>query len=126
MSSETTNLHLVKPTSADTADIGIINGNMDAIDTAVGALQESVSSIITIRRVTVTINKTVNSNAAISAPAVAGYTFVAWIGCATDGWIAATYIDVAKNANAYVWLAANAGGTSGTGSVQCTALYCKG
>ena len=35
MSSETTNLHLVKPTSADTADIGIINGNMDIIDSAV-------------------------------------------------------------------------------------------
>ena len=35
MSSQTQNLHLIKPASDDTADIGIINSNMDAIDAAV-------------------------------------------------------------------------------------------
>ena len=43
MSSQTTNLHLVKPADGETADIGVINGNMDTIDTAIGSLRESVS-----------------------------------------------------------------------------------
>ena len=45
MSSQTTNLHLVKPANGETADIGVINGNMDTIDSAVQTIQESVSSL---------------------------------------------------------------------------------
>lgn len=43
MSSQTTNLNLVKPADGEAADISVINGNMDTIDTAVGDLRESVS-----------------------------------------------------------------------------------
>ena len=43
MSSQTTNLHLVKPSDGEAADISVINGNMDTIDSAVGTLRESVS-----------------------------------------------------------------------------------
>ena len=118
MSSETTNLHLVKPTSADTADIGIINGNMDIIDAAIG-------SIITVGTATATINKTVGSYASISAPAVDGYTFVAWIGCATDGWVASTYISEMNSAATWVWVSANQSDTTGSGTVRCFALYRK-
>ena len=45
MSSQTTNLHLVKPADGETADIGVINSNMDTIDSAVGTLQQSVSNV---------------------------------------------------------------------------------
>lgn len=43
MSSQTTNLHLVKPADNEVADIDVINDNMDTIDTAVQSLRESVS-----------------------------------------------------------------------------------
>ena len=35
MSSQTTNLHLVKPSASESADIADINGNMDILDAAV-------------------------------------------------------------------------------------------
>ena len=38
MSSQTTNLHLVKPAGGDTVDIDVINGNMDTLDAKVGAV----------------------------------------------------------------------------------------
>lgn len=41
MSSSTTNLHLVKPDGTEAADISVINGNMDIIDTAVSAKQDA-------------------------------------------------------------------------------------
>ena len=52
MSSQTTNLHLVKPAAGETADIDVINGNMDTIDSAVGTLRESVSLLKTVNLAT--------------------------------------------------------------------------
>ena len=54
MSSQTTNLHLVKPATTDDVDVADINGNMDTIDTAVHTLQESVSETYTDYEVTTT------------------------------------------------------------------------
>ena len=42
--SETPNLHLVKPDYDELADIEVINENMDTIDAAVKAVQDSVST----------------------------------------------------------------------------------
>lgn len=52
MSSETTNLHLVKPADNETADIDVINGNMDIIDAAVA--YETLTVTSDNNRVTVT------------------------------------------------------------------------
>ena len=41
MSSTTTNLGLTKPAYADEADIAVINGNMDLLDAAYGAINQS-------------------------------------------------------------------------------------
>ena len=41
MSTTTTNLSLVKPDTTEAADISVINGNMDILDTAVAAKQNS-------------------------------------------------------------------------------------
>ena len=48
--SETPNLHLVKPDYDELADIEVINENMDTIDAAVKAVQDSVSEIGTVRQ----------------------------------------------------------------------------
>ena len=43
MSTQTTNLHLVKPVDAEAVDVSVINANMDTIDTAIKNLQDSVA-----------------------------------------------------------------------------------
>lgn len=45
MSSTTPNLHLVKPSYNDIADIGDINGNMDLIDSAYASMSTSITNI---------------------------------------------------------------------------------
>lgn len=50
MSSSTENLNLVKPALSEAADITVINGNMDIIDAAVGALQASTEDLVTLTR----------------------------------------------------------------------------
>ena len=45
MSTSTTNLGLTKPAYADTADIAVINSNMDTIDTKFGSFTGSVANI---------------------------------------------------------------------------------
>lgn len=45
MASYTPNVNLKKPADGDAYDIADANGNMDAIDTAIGSLRESVSQI---------------------------------------------------------------------------------
>ena len=59
MATETTNLHLTKPSYEDLADVSVINDNMDTIDTAVGELQGGLASIQTVR-----VNFTANDIAA--------------------------------------------------------------
>lgn len=46
MSTNTTNLNLVKPDYGEALDVSDINGNMDIIDGAVGGLQDSVSPLV--------------------------------------------------------------------------------
>ena len=46
----TTYLDLVKPTTVDAALISDINGNMDKIDAAVGALQTATTDLVTLTR----------------------------------------------------------------------------
>ena len=50
MASTTTNLNLVKPATTDAALISDINGNMDIIDAAVGALQTATTDLVTLSR----------------------------------------------------------------------------
>ena len=61
MATETTNLHLAKPSYEDLADVSVINDNMDTIDAAVGGLQSGLASIRTVR-----VNFTANDIAADS------------------------------------------------------------
>lgn len=68
------------------------------------------------RQVTATIAP--NGSAAISAPTVSGYSFVAWIGVATIGWVGVCYAEGPTSASTNVWNT-----TSGSGTVRATALY---
>lgn len=50
MATKTTNLQLDKPDYTDAADIAVINGDLDKIDTAVKAVQDSISNAMMTER----------------------------------------------------------------------------
>ena len=83
MSTKTTNYNLVKPDLTDTADIGVINSNMDAIDAAIYAAKQESDDLkngtITVTHAATADSSTNASHAstadtATSAATAAGYT----------------------------------------------------
>lgn len=92
--------------------------SQDTLDTAWGVLK----GIVHVERVPVTITRTLGQSANVVAPAVAGYKFVCWVATATIGWTAPTYIASADHASSQVFVAASTY-SSGTGAVNCYALY---
>lgn len=81
-----------------------------------------VGKRITTSAVSITISKVFGSNASLSAPSVTGYSFVTWLGTATSGWVAGTYIESMNSANTRVWVDTSTE-SSGTGTVYAWALY---
>jgi hypothetical protein len=45
VSTQTTNYHLIKPADNETADIAVINSNMDTIDTALASASKITDSV---------------------------------------------------------------------------------
>jgi len=82
------------------------------------------SGFVVARSVTVTVDKINGRAKSVTAPTVSGYTFVSWVHCATSGWVGSCYMQVPTSSTTNVWVAAG-GGSSGTGSVVCTAIYSK-
>lgn len=74
------------------------------------------------RLATVTVGKNFGSYVSLSAPSVSGYTFLCWVGSATTGWVAGTYIESMNSANTNIWVCASTE-SSGTGDVNAWALY---
>ena len=109
-------MHYKDPSSTSIYDIVVEDGYLKASGSA------TPLPFLEVREVTATISKAVNSSVAISAPSVTDYDFVGWIGVATYGWIASVYIGN-NNASTNVYVAANAGTTTGTGTVRAYALY---
>ena len=109
-------MHYKDPSSTSIYDIIVEDGYLKASGSS------TPLPFLEVREVTATINKAVNSSVAISAPSVTDYDFVGWIGVATYGWIASVYIGN-NNASTNVYVAANAGTTTGTGTVRAYALY---
>ena len=98
MATETTNLHLTKPSYEDLADVSVINDNMDTIDAAVGDLQSGLADIGT-----------------------SVYTQPSSVSCAASGWTTVASIEL----QAGTWLiigggafAANATGSRTLGFTQ--------
>lgn len=132
MSSQTTNLHLVKPSDNERADNDVINANMDTIDAAVGdvdvaqdgdlqsqidALNNSVSQLLTVGTFTAT-SPAQEANAAwycdvpITVPQ--GYEVVGVVGFSTGA--------TAKGVMEARWL----GATQGVVRVQGRTVYTDG
>ena len=59
----------------------------------------------------------------VTAPAVDGYSFLAWAFASTVGWVGTCYFEDPLISTSWVWCAVD-NGTSG-GSAQCYALYTK-
>lgn len=81
-----------------------------------------VGKRITTSVVSITIGKVFGSYASLSAPSMTGYSFVTWLGTATSGWIAGTYIESMNSANTRVWVDTSTE-SGGTGTVYAWALY---
>ena len=132
----TTNYNLYKPTEAEDVDITQINGNMDIVDTTlynqsqailentsdIQALQDSLGSAVRYGVVAAIIQAN-QTHVSVTAPSIDGYTFVVWVGTASQGWVGYTYIALPENATADVYKSEAA--TSSTRTVRCYALYLK-
>lgn len=70
------------------------------------------------RQVTATKNNGSSLAATITAPAVDGYAFVAWVGVATEGDVGAPYVQKATSETTKVWDSVRRGF-----SIVATALY---
>lgn len=81
-----------------------------------------VGKRVTTSVVSITIGKVFGSYASLSAPTMTGYSFVTWLGTATSGWVAGTYIESMNSANTRVWVDTSTE-SSGTGTVNAWALY---
>ena len=71
--------------------------------------------------VTASINKAAGSDTVVTAPNVAGYKFLCWAQIATNGWVGSVYPSDLLNQTTNVWNAST--GQSGTGNIDCLALY---
>lgn len=59
----------------------------------------------------------------VTAPAVSGYSFLAWVIATTTGWVGACYFETPLSATTGIWCAADASATGG--ATLCYALYVK-
>ena len=71
--------------------------------------------------VSTTINKAYGSNVHVTAPTVSGYQFLCWAQVTTNGWVGSAYPSTPLNQSSPIWIASS--GQSGTGQIDCLALY---
>lgn len=81
-------------------------------------MQRTNAPYIHIETVSVAKNNDSTLAATITAPAVDGYAFVAWVGVATEGDVGAPYIEEATSETTDVWDSARKGA-----HIVATALY---
>lgn len=79
-----------------------------------------VDSFWTVGAVTASINKAYGSSVNVTAPTVSGYTFFCWISCVSQGWVGHVYFANIIASTTTVW---NSYSGSGTGTINCYALY---
>ena len=68
-------------------------------------------------------SKTAATGSSVTADTINGYTFVCWLGCASSGWVGATYLQDMDAATTKVWFVYSAYSSGGT--VLTWALYRK-
>ena len=71
------------------------------------------------------IPRTLQSRISVTAPEVAGYTFLCWIAAVTTGWIGTCYFESPQSKTSSVWVAANPGGATSSSGLVCHAMYIK-
>lgn len=81
-------------------------------------MQRTNAPYVTTRQVTATKDNSRSLAAVVTAPAVDGYAFVAWVGVATEGDVGAPYIEKATSETTNVWDRARKGE-----KIVATALY---
>ena len=79
-----------------------------------------VDSYWTISKVDATISKVYGSSVHVTTPTVSGYTFFCWIYFSSQGWVGHIYSANIISSTTTVWNSYNG---SGTGTINCYALY---
>lgn len=89
---------------------------VDGLDASGGNLT------VVVQKVSATVNRAVGSNVSVTAPDVAGKSFICWVMVATNGWVGSVYPSTPMSQTSVMWVSANAS-SAGTGTIDCYAMY---
>ena len=88
-----------------------------------GKIQHRVipRDLVKTQLVSANINRAFSNYVTVTAPTVSGYKFLCWAEVATNGWVGNVYASAPSSAKCNMWNATT--GQSGTGRIDCLALY---
>lgn len=86
---------------------------------------KNLKNLLHIESINYKVPKAENAAVAITAPNVPEYSFVCWIGVASQGFVKSCYIDRPDNPNSTIWFANTTVDIGDDTSVNAYALYVK-
>ena len=86
---------------------------------------KNLKNLLHIEHISYKVPKAENAAIAITAPNVSEYSFVCWIGVATQGFVKSCYIDRPDNPNSAIWFVQTTVDIGDDTSVNAYALYVK-
>ena len=86
---------------------------------------KKLKDFLHIEHVDYKVPKAENAAIAITAPNVPEYSFVCWIGAASQGFVKGCYIDIPDRPTASIWFTQSTVNMVGEGNVSAYALYVR-
>lgn len=86
---------------------------------------KKLKDFLHIEHVDYKVPKAENAAIPITAPNVPEYSFVCWIGAASQGFVKGCYIDTPDNPSAAIWFTQSTVNMVGEGNVSAYALYVR-
>ena len=86
---------------------------------------KNLKNFLHIEHINYKVPKAENAAIAITAPNVSEYSFVCWIGVASQGFVKGCYIDTPNSPTATIWFANTTVDIGDDTSVNAYALYVK-
>ena len=86
---------------------------------------KSLNNFLHVEHIDYKVPKAENAEILITAPNVPEYSFVCWIGAASQGFVKGCYIDAPDRPTASIWFTQSTVNMVGEGNVSAYALYVK-
>lgn len=86
---------------------------------------KSLNNFLHVEHIDYKVPKAENAAIAITAPNVSEYSFVCWIGAASQGFVKGCYIDKPDNSTAAIWFTQSTVDVGDGNSVTAYALYVR-